>query len=215
MFVAGRIAGERGWTDAAVVTVAQLPVLEPTGAPLVLVADSAEISALAARLIASVESVGRPIMVVCDKPLAPEAAVWLNSELIQSLENEEIPRVIPEDPKATHEPSAHERREQEELAELKKAQKTPSLVPDQAVSDKKEAMNTGEAAKESASGKSEAKSKSSSDKKSEGKPAKQASSGAASGKSHGRSRAESRQSGSSKGKASAEALREFRSLASD
>jgi hypothetical protein len=212
MFAAGRIAGERGWTDAAVITVAQLPELEPDGVPLVLVAASDEIGALAARLISSVESVGRSIMVVSDEPLAKKAAIWLNSELVQSLEDQQIPKLIPDDPKFAPELSAHERREQEELLELKKVQKTPSLMPDQPNGESVEDEESEDKKRATASN-SAGKSDSATDKKHGSKPGKQASGSAS--KSASGARGQKGHSGGSKSKASSEALREFRSLASD
>jgi hypothetical protein len=96
MFIAGRITGELGWADAAVISVLQLEALEPIGVPLVVVAEAQDITPLTARLISSVDAVGRPIMLVTDEPPDPAAGVWIEAQLMRSLTTNEVPKLAPD-----------------------------------------------------------------------------------------------------------------------
>ena len=127
MFVAGRITGERGWSDAAVISVADLIDVKPTGDPLVVVADEGQITAMAARLITSIAAVERDIMVVTPELPAPDVLAWMDAELIATPGSKEVPRLLEND--STDAPTVDDILAEADLPGL--LQPTPSLEPDE------------------------------------------------------------------------------------
>ncbi|MCH9816043.1 MAG: hypothetical protein K0U64_06265 [Actinomycetia bacterium] len=214
MFIAGRITGERGWTDAAVISVLQLEDLEPTGVPLVVVAEADDITPLVARLISSVDAVGRPIMLVTDDPPDPAAAVWIDAQLMRSLATNAIPKLAPDSP-ATRVTD----KEAVAKAGLDAEQEVPGLAPDPFLDPDTESEQQAE----SDSGqddKTDAKSKQASPppQRQKGKsetPQPKAETSSKSSKKSPPAHTKAKSESGGGGKASAEVFREFRSLAGE
>ncbi|MCB0918426.1 MAG: hypothetical protein KDC39_07645 [Actinobacteria bacterium] len=97
MFIAGRITGERGWHDAFVIGVAELPNLNPTGEPVVVVADTAQVTTLAARLITSVSAMGRDIMLVTDEQPDADVMAWLHADIVEIPGKQKVPKLVDEE----------------------------------------------------------------------------------------------------------------------
>ena len=217
MFIAGRITGERGWNDAAVISVLQLEDLEPNGVPLVVVAEADDITPLTARLISSVDAIGRPIMLVTDEPPDPAAAVWIDAQLMRSLATNEIPKLAPDKPT----PAVTDK-EAVAKAGLDAEQEVPKLAPDPFLDPNAESQperKTDSESEQTAQAKTTKQKVASpspqrqKDKRDAPKPKGQSST--KSGKKNPPAATKSQSDTGTGGKASAEVFREFRSLAGE
>ncbi len=82
MFLAGKIAGRRGWVDATLALPADLEELAPSGPPVVAVMAAAEVTTTCARLMAAIAGAGRSILLVTpDGEIDQGARQWLGQQV--------------------------------------------------------------------------------------------------------------------------------------
>lgn len=82
MFEAGRLAAARNWISPSLIEVHQVSALDPTGDPVLVVAEARTVDAATARAIAAVAGAGREITLVTDDALPPAVQDWLPAALI-------------------------------------------------------------------------------------------------------------------------------------
>ena len=79
---AGRLAAARNWGTPYLIDVNQVAGLDPTGQPVLVLAEADTVDAATARTIAAVAGAGRDITLVTDGPLPAAVQDWLPSALI-------------------------------------------------------------------------------------------------------------------------------------
>ncbi len=82
MFEAGRLAAARNWATPSLIDIHQVAALDPTGDPVLVVAEARTVDAATARAIAAVAGAGRDITLVTDDELPPSVKEWLPEALI-------------------------------------------------------------------------------------------------------------------------------------
>lgn len=77
LFEAGRVAEERGWSDAELVSADALEEQSPVGPPLVVALSSTEVSAQTAKTVSALAGAGRRVLLVTDHPLPDTVLDWM------------------------------------------------------------------------------------------------------------------------------------------
>lgn len=85
IFEAGRVAASRGWAAPSVIRLDDLPGLNPTGDPVLVVASASTVDVVAAQAVAALAGVGRDITLVTDAPLPCSVQQWLPATSIHVL----------------------------------------------------------------------------------------------------------------------------------
>lgn len=82
MFLAGEIAGRRGWVDTALALPADLEDLVPSGPPDVALMAADEVTTRRARLMAAIAGAGRSILlVITEGEIDQGARQWLGQQV--------------------------------------------------------------------------------------------------------------------------------------
>ncbi len=94
LFEAGRVAEERGWSDAQLVSADALQDQSPVGPPIVIALRSTEVSAQIAKTVSALAGAGRRALVVTDQPLPADVTSWLPADSWVVAMAQTVPTVV-------------------------------------------------------------------------------------------------------------------------
>ncbi len=87
LFEAGRVAEERGWSDAQLVSADALQEQSPAGPPIVVALGSSEVSEQTAKTVSALAGAGRHVLLITDRPLPDAVEAWMPEDSLIVIES--------------------------------------------------------------------------------------------------------------------------------